>query len=356
MSGRRTRRPTTCSRSLAVLDSEVVYGRDRLRDLKEWDWGHCLVAVGIQRLEFERKVSRDEFESFLQEILARLTLSVITTRPLGIRFGAVGVQGESQQKATASAPPLATLNISLSEEVETLRWLQREVESHGGIPLIEAEAVVRSLSVAMHGERRIMLPLLQLKEFDQYTTTHSLNVAVLAMGLAESLGCTKSEVRGFGVAGLLHDIGKIRIPIEVLTNPGKLSDDERLIINRHPADGARMIMLSDESLDLAAVVAYEHHIMLDGGGYPAMHYARACALASRLVHVCDVFDALRTKRPYRDAWEFERVCSYLVERAGTEFDPDLVTAFIDLLRQSRTQIGVLADEPTAGEDVGVRPR
>jgi len=227
------------------------------------------------------------------------------------------------------------------------------VQSHGAIPLLEAEAVVRSLSVAMHGEQRIVLPLLQLKEFDQYTTTHSLNVAVLAMGLAESLGCTKNEVRGFGVAGLLHDIGKIRIPIDVLTKPGKLSDEERLIINRHPADGARIIMQSDQSLDLAAVVAYEHHIMLDGGGYPAMHYGRACALVSRLVHVCDVFDALRTKRPYRDAWESERVCSYLVERAGTEFDPDLVTGFINLLRRSETQLGALADERAAGDEIPV---
>jgi putative nucleotidyltransferase with HDIG domain len=343
--------------SFTFLDNEVVFGRDPLRDFKGWDWGPRLVAAGIQRLEFERKVSRDEFESFLQEILARLTLSVITTsdnrqmRPLGIRFGAVGVQGQSQHPPAVSAPALATLNISLGEEVETLRWLQHEVQSHGTIPLIEAEAVVRSLSVAMHGERRIVLPLLQLKEFDQYTTTHSLNVAVLAMGLAESLGCTQNEVRGFGVAGLLHDIGKIRVPIDVLTKPGKLSDEERLIINRHPADGARIILQSDEALDLAAVVAYEHHIMLDGGGYPAMHYGRACALASRLVHVCDVYDALRTKRPYRDAWESERVCSYLLERAGTEFDPDLVTAFINLLRRSETQLGILADERTAADEI-----
>ncbi len=193
----------------------------------------------------------------------------------------------------------------------------------------------------------MVLPLLQLKEFDQYTTTHSLNVAVLAMGLAEHVGCSAAEVRAYGVAGLLHDIGKIRIPLEVLTKPGKLTDEEREMMNRHPVDGARIILQSDEDLDLAAVVAYEHHIMLNGGGYPTMHYGRPCALASRLVHVCDVFDALRTRRPYREAWESERVTAYLIERAGTEFDPDLVEAFIAMMRQGEAQVKVLRDEESA---------
>ena len=335
--------------SFTFLEDEVVFGRDRLRELKEWDWGRRLMAAGVQRLEFERQVSRDEFESFLQEILARLTLSAITTSenrqmaPLGIRFGAVGLQGQSETEA-AAAPAPATMDLTLGEEAETLRWLQEEVRSHGAVPLVEAEAVVRSLSVAMHSDRRMVLPLLQLKEFDQYTTTHSLNVAVLAMGLAEHLECGPREVRAFGVAGLLHDIGKIRIPLEVLTKPGKLSDEERRVMNQHPIDGARIIMASDDELDLAAVVAYEHHIMLDGGGYPAMHYGRECALASRLVHVCDVFDALRTRRPYRDAWASDKVMSYLEERAGTEFDPELVTAFNRMLRQGEAQVRVLGEE------------
>jgi putative nucleotidyltransferase with HDIG domain len=339
--------------AFTFFEDEVVYGREPLRDLREWTWSRRLVSAGIQRLEFERKVSRDEFESFLDEVLARLTLSAIDTserrqtRSLGVRFGAVGIQGQSEKCDSAEAPQLATLNLTLGEEAETVRWLQREVQSNGAIPLIEAEAVVRSLSIAMHSDRHMILPLLQLKDFDQYTTTHSLNVAVLAMGLAEHLGCSAAEVRAYGVAGLLHDIGKIRIPLDVLTKPGKLSDAERAIMNRHPVEGARIILQSDQELDLAAIVAYEHHIMLNGGGYPAMHYGRACALASRLVHVCDVYDALRTKRPYRDAWESEKVLAYLTERAGTEFDPDLVNAFIRMLRKGEAQVTVLHGEATA---------
>jgi putative nucleotidyltransferase with HDIG domain len=341
--------------AFTFLDDEVVFGRERLRELKSWDWGKRLVAAGIQRLELERKITRDEFNSFLEEVLGRLMLSTVDTsevrqmRSLGIRFGAVGLQGQESidpaLDAAFASLPTGTLRMTLGEEAETFRWLQSEVQSGGAVPLLEAEAVVRSLTVAMHGDSRMVLPLLKLKEFDQYTTTHSLNVAVLAMGLAEALGCRPNEIRSIGVAGLLHDIGKIRIPLEVLTKPGKLNDEERAIMNSHPIDGARVIMQSDQDLGMAATVAYEHHIMLNGGGYPALHYARECAMASRLVHVCDVYDALSTKRPYRDAWPSEKTMQYLEERAGTEFDPDLVAVFTRTLKQGQAQVRVLSDEP-----------
>jgi len=156
------------------------------------------------------------------------------------------------------------------EEAETLRWLHSEVRDRGTVPLVEAEAIVRSLSVAMHGGSQVMLPLLQLKEFDQYTTTHSMNVAVLTMALAEYMGLAPSDVRAFGIAGLLHDVGKVRIPIEVLTKPGKLTPEERALMNQHPADGAPHHSRDHQPLDLAAIVAYEHHIMINGGGYPTL--------------------------------------------------------------------------------------
>jgi putative nucleotidyltransferase with HDIG domain len=330
------------------LGDEIVYGRLPLRDLKAWDWSARLANAGIQRLEFESQVSREEFEGFLEEVLARLTLSTIDTsearqmRRTSIKFGAVGVRGDPE--AQKEDMPTATISFSLGEEAETLRWIHQEVQSRGKLPLAEAEAVVRSLSVAMHGGRQVMVPLLQLKEFDQYTTTHSMNVSVLAMALAEFIGLGAQDVRAFGIAGLLHDVGKTRIPLEILIKPGKLTPDEREIMTGHPADGARIILESEEQLDVAAVVAYEHHIMLNGGGYPRLQYQRPCHRASNLVHVCDVYDALRTKRPYRDAWSHAEVLHYLEGRSGMEFDIEMTTAFVTMMRQWEPQVTVVDGE------------
>jgi putative nucleotidyltransferase with HDIG domain len=324
----------------SFLGHEVVYGRVALRDLKEWDWSARLAQAGVQRLEFPETVSRAEYEEFLDEIIARLTLSAIDTtqmRPAGkksgIRFGAIGVRGERPLVRSDSMPAtVAVADFSLAEEADTVRWMHQEVSGRGQLPLLEAEAIVRSLSIAMHGDNQLVIPLLQLREFDEYTTTHSLNVSVLSMALSEFLGASGREVRAMGVAGLLHDLGKVRIPKDILVKPGKLSDEERAIMQRHPVDGARIILESEQSLDLAAAVAYEHHIMIDGGGYPHMHFRRDCHHGSKLVHVCDVYDALRTRRPYRDAWESERVLGYIEERAGTEFDGDVARGFIAMMK------------------------
>ena len=330
------------------LGDEVIFGRLPLREMRDWGWSNRLAEAGIQRLEFADHVTRDDFEVFLEDVLARLTLEGIDTaearqqRPTAIKFGVVGVRGSGE--IPADGLPTATIAFSLGEEVETIRWLHEEVQQRESLPLAEAEAVVRSLSVAMHGDQQMIMPLLQLKQFDQYTTTHSLNVSVLSMALAEYLGMAPADVRAFGVAGLLHDLGKVRVPIEILTKAGKLTPDERLVMNRHPVEGARLIFESEEDLDLAAVVAYEHHIMLNGLGYPQVRYRRSCHEASNLVHVCDVYDALRTRRPYRDAWPVEQVLPYIEGRAGMEFDPHYVRVFIEMMRRWETKVAVVADE------------
>jgi putative nucleotidyltransferase with HDIG domain len=184
----------------------------------------------------------------------------------------------------------------------------------------------------MHSQSRMLMPLLQLKRYDQYTTTHATNVAVLSMALAEYIGLSTRDVREFGVAGLLHDLGKVRVPKEILIKPGALTAQEVAALRRHPVDGARMILAREQKLDLAATVAYEHHIMINGQGYPRFRYQRETHFASRLVHLCDVFDALCTARPYRDAWATEMALAYIEERAGTDFEPQLAESFTGMMR------------------------
>ena len=343
----------------SFLGGDVLFGQLTLRELREWDWGTRLAKAGIQRLEFLDSVGREEYEAFLDDILIRLTGSEVDSaearpaRRQSIRFGAIGIRGDGRMNRDLAEGPIRTagLSLSLNEEIDAVEWMHGEVGATGTLPLVEAEAVVRSLSLAMHGDNQIVLPLLQIKEFDQYTTTHSLNVSVLTMGLAEFLGLSASEVRAFGVAGLLHDLGKVRIPKEILIKPGKLTDAERQIMQQHPVDGARLIFASDKGLDLAAVVAYEHHIMINGQGYPAMHFRRDCHKASKLVHVCDVYDALRTKRPYRDAWESERALVYITERAGVEFDADIAREFVNLVRGWDKRVAAISAAGPATEPV-----
>jgi putative two-component system response regulator len=161
------------------------------------------------------------------------------------------------------------------------------------------------------------------------------------------------DIQLLGVSGLMHDIGKVRIPKEILTKPGKLTDAERKVMNNHTTDGARILLSADSNLDLPAVVAYEHHIMLDGGGYPSLRFPRDCHWASKLVHICDVYDALRTHRPYREAWESERVLGYIAEKSGTEFDPQFATAFIQMMRQWDARVTTVDDAALAADPAGL---
>lgn len=336
----------------SFLGDEVVLGKRPLREMRNWEWSGRLAGIGMQRLEFDSSIpiSLEELDELLDDIVARLTLrptASVTARQervTGIRFGAVGVgDDDAPEEEDVATEPVA---FSLREEAEAVMWVHEVLQEGGELPLMEAEAVVRSLTVAMHGDRQMMLPLLQLRQFDEYTTTHSLNVSVLSMGLAEWVGLGGRDLRAVGVAGLLHDLGKVTIPKEILNKPGTFNAQEREIMDAHPVEGARMILTSDQQLDLAAAVAYEHHIMIDGGGYPTLRYPRDCHFASKLVHVCDVYDALRTKRPYRDPWPAKRVLEYIEEKSGTEFDEGLAHAFMAMMGEWEPRLSTLhEDEP-----------
>jgi putative nucleotidyltransferase with HDIG domain len=339
--------------SFSFLGRDVVYGYDAIRELQDWEWSDRFAAIGVQRIEVMGEVSADDFAIFIEDVHARLGATANggsgfnapgEPRPQGadegnlsrqtaIRFGAIGVQGVTSGGGSVEQT-LPDMPYSLEEESEAIRYIHSQVAGDQAVPLVEAEAVVRSLSGALHSDGQMLIPLLKLKSFDQYTTTHSINVSVLSMALAEALGHNPRDVRILGVAGLLHDLGKVRVPPEILSKPGSLSPEERELLERHPSDGARIILNSDKRLTLPAAVAFEHHIMINGGGYPRRHFSRDCHYASTVVHVCDVYDALHTDRPYRAAWPSAKALHYIERRAEREFDPVVAGGFIALMRKN----------------------
>lgn len=338
----------------SFLEEEVIFGREPLRELGVWPWSPRLFEVGVQRLEIREGVEAAELEAFAADLAVRLGLvaakreearkdasgAVARTHP-HIVYGELGVRRAGKPAESTEAPPL-----DLREEAETVQWIHQVAAEKEEVPEAETAAIVGALLVAVRSARELVAPLLQIQETDQYTTTHCLNVSLLSMSLAEYLRLSDEDVLAVGEAGLLHDIGKCRIPPAILNKPGRLTPQERAVVEHHVVEGARMLIGSEQRNALSAVVAYEHHMHWNGeAGYPKPGVPHTPHRFSRLVHVCDVFDALRTRRPWRPPLTAEAVLAFLAGRAGSEFDPELVEGFLQMMRRWEPNlVGHGADE------------
>ncbi len=320
---------------ISLVDGDVVLGTRVLGELKAWEWSARLAAVGIQRIEIDaaQPPTGGDVQNFLAALRLRLSMAGQVAPAWscqGIRIGALTVASGAGEPIDARLASVveSLSSASLMEETDATGFVHDEVAAGRAVPMAEVEAIVHGLAVTIHREQHLVLPLLDLKTFDQYTTTHSCNVSMLSIGLAEALGLSASQVRAIGSAALLHDIGKTRIPHEVLVKPGRLTDAEFAYMKAHPVEGAKILTQRGTGNVLAATVAYEHHIWFNGkGGYPSVSFRRDAHYASRIVHVCDIYDALCSKRPYRDAWSHERALDLLRGLQGTELDPEVYPAF-----------------------------
>ena len=181
----------------------------------------------------------------------------------------------------------------------------------------------------------LLLPLVPLKTHDEYTFVHSVNVSLLTLAQARSLGIRGAALHAIGLAALLHDLGKHSIPLAVLNKPGKLEGEEWKIITTHPEIGARQLCQMEGAPSLAVLVAYEHHLRFDGQpSYPVLRTARRPTLASQLTAIADVYDAIATARPYKKALARETAFDVLRSRVGTFHDPYLVGNFLRLIGET----------------------
>jgi putative nucleotidyltransferase with HDIG domain len=170
-----------------------------------------------------------------------------------------------------------------------------------------------------------------LKKYDNYTFTHMVNVAALAMAQARSLNLDGALLREFGFAALMHDIGKVNTPLEILNKPGKLTKEEFDVMKRHVVDGAHILRRTPEMPALAPIVAFEHHLKQDLSGYPENIGSRKLNLCTMIVSIADVFDALRSNRPYREGLATARIRSIMGEQGNPAFNQVLLKRFVNLM-------------------------
>jgi putative nucleotidyltransferase with HDIG domain len=332
-------------------DGDVIYEDELMPEMQHWEWSLRLAQAGVERLEVTPGTTQEDIEGFVDEVVSRLYLRGDGATAREIR-GQSGLRFHELVEDTLNAEPpeaLVPLEFSLKDESDVVGWLHEEVLARGEVPVGEATAVVELLSVAMHSEASVIVPLVELKEIDQYTTSHSMNVSCLSMALAESLGYGSVDVRAIGEAALLHDVGKTRIPVHVLNKPGKLTEEEWQLIQTHTVEGARILLGSGPGMELAATVAYEHHLSWQGEGYPELTYPRQPHRVSRLIQVCDVYDALRTRRPFRPPWPYGRVVQFLKKRSEEYLDPEFAEGFLKMIQRWEPR-QVTLGEASEGEE------
>jgi putative nucleotidyltransferase with HDIG domain len=291
-----------------------------------------LQTAGVERVTIDRGVTMDELVTFVdaftsveQEQVVDRTSSFPTMAH--IRVGRVTIG----QRVEGSATDMATIRRLYNDAVSAANSVYDSAQTEGKPDISMARTMIDGLAQAVAHNRTALLALTTLKNYDNYTFTHMVNVSVLTMGQARGLGIDGPLLREFGLAALMHDIGKVRTPIEILNKPDRLTDSEFAIMKRHTLDGAEILRQTPDVPTLAPVVAFEHHLRLDGSGYPTGVTRSSLNVGTMLCSIADVYDAMRSQRGYQQAFPTERILEVLKRNDGQHFDQHLVRRFVQLI-------------------------
>jgi HD-GYP domain-containing protein (c-di-GMP phosphodiesterase class II) len=220
-------------------------------------------------------------------------------------------------------PLLPLLGIAL-ENAKLYEKLKKELEER----IIAEEKYRRSFYQIV----KLASDIVEMK--DPYTSGHQKRVARISVIIGKELGLSQEKIRALAISSLLHDIGKIGIPSQILNKPSSLNPLERRFINIHPEIGYNLLRKIEIISDIAPIV-YQHHERINGSGYPKGLKGEEILLEAKIIGVADVFEAMTSHRPYRSALPIDMAIKELVENKGTLYDPDVVDAFLKSLKEGR---------------------
>lgn len=250
------------------------------------------------------------------QVEAELTLAVVEVREI---------------RRTPIAAEIARAVKICAKSKEAVASMFNEVRMGKTVDTVGAQRLVEEISDSVTRNPGALISLARLKTADDYTYMHSVAVCALMIALARQLSLDEAQTRSAGIAGLLHDLGKAAMPMEVLNKPGKLTDAEFAIIKSHPEEGYRMLLAGSGVDPVALDVVLHHHEKTDGSGYPKQLKADEISRFAKMGAVCDVYDAITSNRPYKSGWDPAESLRKMAEWTKGHFDPTIFQAFVKSL-------------------------
>ncbi len=290
-----------------------------------------LKQIAVERITFDRGVTAEELSAFVDAVTTLEAKTGSEPPPFPtlphIRVGRVSLGDHAETGST----DMAAFRKLYSDAVNVAGTVWDSAATESQPDATVATKMIDGLAQAVSQNRSALLALTMLKDYDDYTFTHMVNVSILTMGQARAVGIEGALLREFGLGALMHDIGKVRTPLEILNKPDKLNDAEFEIMRRHVVDGAEILRATPDIPALAPVMAFEHHMRLDGSGYPFGIKRQTLNLGTMLCSISDVYDAMRSQRKYQQAFPTDRILEVLRRNDGVQFDQHLVRRFSQLV-------------------------
>ena len=295
---------------------------------------------GIDKLTFQRGFTRADLESLVEVLCVdRASGDTGTAAPVAVAdlLAGRGVsrirvsQLDFEKKKDQQPPETAGDQGAYQEAVGGLEETMQSARVGRLIRIQQVQSLVGLLVEHLSRDPGPLLMLTALKGHSEYTFTHIVNVTILALAQTQAITADPEIIREYGVAAMLHDMGKMRIPKEILEKREKLTDAEFEAIRRHPQDTLQMLRETPGISELPIIVGFEHHRRYDQKGYPVLKHPLSQHFASRLCTIADAYDAMRSNRSYQRELPPEGAMEILQTQAGKMFDPVLVRLFIRLM-------------------------
>ena len=294
---------------------------------------HCeriarsLYGRNIGYFSIIKGVDNNEIKLFIDVACGNQTIDRLDTRASHINYGEIDIKEDSDP--TLAIARFEDLN---HEELTSIKTLYDKIANKENFDLRQIASVISGFVTAFQQECNPLLALVPLKMEDEYTFAHSINVSILNIAQATSLGFNEDLLHDVGLAGLLHDAGKIFVDKEIIRGTHQLSDAEWQEIKKHPTRGAQYLMGQNGVPQIAILTAFEHHMRYDMTGYPTPPPGWQLNLCTQMTMISDTFDALRTRRVYKEPWDLPEITNRMLEVAGSQLNPYLTMNFFKLLK------------------------